>query len=42
MSVYKCVSKMYVLIIKIGVLPIFFGFSDKEMLKTYIMMILFL
>ena len=32
---------MGVLIIKIGFLPIFFGLSEHEMLKTYILRILF-
>ena len=32
---------MCVLIIKIGILPLFFGLSEQEMLKTYILRILF-
>ena len=32
---------MCVLIIKIGILPLFFGFPEQEMLKTYILRILF-
>ena len=32
---------MGVLIIKIGFLPLFFGLSEQEMLKTYILRILF-
>ena len=32
---------MGVLIIKLGILPLFFGLSEQEMLKTYILRILF-
>ena len=32
---------MCVLNIKLGILPLFFGLSEQEMLKTYILRILF-
>ena len=38
---YNCVLKMCVLHIKIDFLPLFFGFSEQQMLQTYILRILF-